>query len=98
MPTTASESVPRLKRLVPRLSGERIAVLGGLTRDRSLWSSVSRLTPGAAGKAVDCGKRGGCRGGAGNVAATLAALAARVEAFGEIGSDKPGGALRNAFR
>ena len=98
MPLTASESVPRLKRLVPRLSGKRIGVLGDLMLDRYLWGTASRLSPEAAVPVVDFAKQSECLGGAGNVAANVAALGARVEAFGAIGSDEPGRALRNALR
>jgi len=98
MPLTASESVPRLKRLVPRLRGKRIAVLGDLMLDRYLWGTASRLSPEAAVPVVDFAEQSECLGGAGNVAANVAALGARVEAFGAIGNDEPGRALRNCLR
>src|SRR5216110_3827026 len=98
MPTTVSESVSRLKRLVPRLRGKRIGVLGDLMLDRYLWGTASRLSPEAAVPVVDFAEQSECLGGAGNVAANLAALGARVEAFGIIGEDEPGRALRSCLR
>jgi D-beta-D-heptose 7-phosphate kinase/D-beta-D-heptose 1-phosphate adenosyltransferase len=98
MPTNLADSVPRLKRLVPRLRGKRIGVLGDLMLDRYLWGTASRLSPEAAVPVVDFVEQSECLGGAGNVAANLAALGARVETFGVIGSGEPGNALRNCLR
>ena len=47
---------------------------------------------------MDFAEQSECLGGAGNVAANLAALGARVEAFGVIGEDEPGRALRACLR
>ena len=103
MPTNLAEFLPRLKRLVPRLRGKRIGVVGDLMLDRYLWGTASRLSPEAAVPIVDFVEQSECLGGAGNVAANLAALAARVEMFGVIGgskdaADEPGTALRNCLR
>src|SRR5215831_8898684 len=92
------ESLPRLKRLLPRLKGRRIGVLGDLMLDRYLWGTASRLSPEAAVPVVDFIEQSECLGGAGNVAANLAALGARVEAFGVIGEDQAGSALRSCLR
>jgi rfaE bifunctional protein kinase chain/domain len=93
-----AESLPRLRRLLPRLKGRRIGVLGDLMLDRYLWGTASRLSPEAAVPVVDFAEQSECLGGAGNVAANLAALGARVEAFGVIGEDEPGRALRACLR
>src|SRR5260370_11640845 len=98
MSTNLAESIPRLKRLIARLRGKRIAVLGYLMLDHYLWGTASRLSPEAAVPVVDFVEQSECLGGAGNVAANLAALGARVEAFGAIGNDEPGHALRNCLR
>jgi D-beta-D-heptose 7-phosphate kinase/D-beta-D-heptose 1-phosphate adenosyltransferase len=92
------DSLPRLKRLLPRLKGRRIGVLGDLMLDRYLWGTASRLSPEAAVPVVDFVEQSECLGGAGNVAANLAALGAKVEAFGVIGEDEPGRALRTCLR
>ena len=98
MSTNIAEAEPRLKRLIPRLRGRRIGVLGDLMLDRYLWGTASRLSPEAAVPVVDFVEQSECLGGAGNVAANIAALGARVEAFGVIGNDEPGRALQNCLR
>jgi rfaE bifunctional protein kinase chain/domain len=103
MTTQITGSIPRLKRLIPRLRGKRIGVLGDLMLDRYLWGTASRLSPEAAVPVVDFVEQSECLGGAGNVAANLAALGARAEAFGVIGDhkggdDEPGRALRACLR
>ena len=88
LPTDLAQSVARLKRLVPRLRGKRIGVVGDLMLDRYLWGTASRLSPEAAVPVVDFVEQSQCLGGAGNVAANLAALGARVEMFGVVGAGK----------
>src|SRR5216684_5581012 len=97
MPTNIADAVPRLKRLIPRLRDKRIGVLGDLMLDRYLWGTASRLSPEAAVPVVDFVEQSECLGGAGNVAANLSALGARVECFGAIGNDEPGAALRKCL-
>src|ERR1700745_406368 len=102
MPSSSTDSlklhVRQLKRLVPRLRGLRLGVVGDLMLDRYLWGTPSRLSPEAAVPVVDFVEQSECLGGAGNVAANLAALGARVECFGAIGNDEPAAALRNCLR
>jgi rfaE bifunctional protein kinase chain/domain len=98
MTTQIMDSVPRLKRLISRLRGKRIGVLGDLMLDRYLWGTASRLSPEAAVPVVDFVEQSECLGGAGNVAANLAALGAKVEAFGVMGNDEAGRALRACLR
>jgi len=98
MSDPVQESLPRLKRLLPKLKSRRIGVLGDLMLDRYLWGTASRLSPEAAVPVVDFAEQSECLGGAGNVAANLAALGARVEAFGLVGEDEPGQALRACLR
>src|ERR1700692_3337843 len=108
MPVNFAESIPRLKRLIPGLRGKRIGVLGDLMLDRYLWGTASRLSPEAAVPIVDFVEQTDCLGGAGNVAANLAALGARVEMFGVIGgagssggndaADEPGAVVRHRLR
>jgi D-beta-D-heptose 7-phosphate kinase/D-beta-D-heptose 1-phosphate adenosyltransferase len=101
MPTNLSEFVPRLKRLVPRLRGKRVGVVGDVMLDRYLWGTASRLSPEAAVPIVDFVEQSECLGGAGNVAANLATLGARAEIFGVMGAakngDEPGEALRDCL-
>jgi D-beta-D-heptose 7-phosphate kinase/D-beta-D-heptose 1-phosphate adenosyltransferase len=98
MPTNISESIPRLKKLIPKLRGKRIGVLGDLMLDRYLWGEAKRLSPEAPVPVVDFVSQSECLGGAGNVAANLAALGARVEMFGAIGADEAGRALQRCLR
>ena len=98
MPTSIVDSVPRLKRLIPRLRGKRMGVLGDLMLDRYLWGTASRLSPEAAVPVVDFVEQSECLGGAGNVAANIAALGAKAEAFGATGNDEPGRALQKCLR
>src|ERR1700719_4731157 len=98
MATNIADAVPRLKRLIPRLRGKHVGVLGDLMLDRYLWGTASRLSPEAAVPVVDFVEQSECLGGAGNVAANIAALGARVETFGVIGNDEPGDAFRDCLR
>lgn len=100
--------VPRLKKLLPRFRKVRVAVLGDLMLDRYLWGTDGRLSPEAPVPVVDYVSQTDCLGGAGNVAANLAALGARVQAFGVVGGrksskgkvvdDETGAMLRACFR
>jgi len=103
MPTNPADSIPRLKRLITRLRGKHIGVLGDLMLDRYLWGTATRLSPEAAVPVVDFVSQSECLGGAGNVAANLAALGAKVEVFGVVGGEKEGAdeagrALRDCLR
>lgn len=98
MATNIADAVPRLKRLIPRLRGKHVGVLGDLMLDRYLWGTASRLSPEAAVPVVDFVEQSECLGGAGNVAANIARLGARVEAFGVTGNDEPGHALQKCLR
>ncbi len=98
MPANIADAVPRLKRWIPRLCGKRIGVLGDLMLDRYLWGTASRLSPEAAVPIVDFAEQSECLGGAGNVAANIVALGARVEAFGVTGNDEAGRALDRCLR
>jgi rfaE bifunctional protein kinase chain/domain len=93
-----AEAFPRLKRLLPRLAGKRIGVLGDLMLDRYLWGTATRLSPEAAVPIVDFTEQNDRLGGAGNAAANLASLGARVESFGVIGEDKSSDAAGRALR
>jgi rfaE bifunctional protein kinase chain/domain len=98
MTTRFAESVPRLKRLIPRLRGKRIGVLGDLMLDSYLSGRATRLSPEAAVPVVDFVQQSECLGGAGNVAANIAALGAKVEAFGVLGSDEAGWTLKQCLK
>ena len=98
MANPIANSAVRLKRLIPRLRGKRIGVLGDIMLDRYLWGTATRLSPEAAVPVVDFVEQSECLGGAGNVAANIAALGAKAEAFGVLGSDEAGRALERCLR
>src|SRR5467141_2865288 len=98
MRTPPQKLARHFKALVHRFPGQRIGVVGDLMLDRYLWGTATRLSPEAAVPVVDFVEQSECLGGAGNVAANLAALGARVAAFGIIGEDESGAALRRCLR
>jgi D-beta-D-heptose 7-phosphate kinase/D-beta-D-heptose 1-phosphate adenosyltransferase len=97
MTTSIAESVPRLKRLLPRLRRKRIGVVGDLMLDRYLWGSSTRISPEAPVPVVDYEGESVCLGGAGNVAANLSAFGAKVKMFGAIGRDEAGRAVQKCL-
>jgi rfaE bifunctional protein kinase chain/domain len=98
MKSPFENSVPRLKRLLPRFRKLRIGVLGDLMLDRYVWGNANRLSPEAAVPVVDYVSEQDCPGGAGNVAANIAALGARVEIFGVVGAQKIAGRGKSASK
>lgn len=95
---TGAISRRRGRQILERMRGRRLAVLGDWMLDRYVWGTANRISPEAAVPVVDFVKQSECLGGAGNVAANLAALGARVEVFGAIGEDEAGDAVRRAMR
>ena len=75
---------------VRAMRGGRMGVLGDFMLDRYVWGTATRLSPEAAVPVVDFVEQSELLGGAGNVAANLAALGATVEAFGVRGADGAG--------
>jgi D-beta-D-heptose 7-phosphate kinase/D-beta-D-heptose 1-phosphate adenosyltransferase len=88
----------RLARHVKAMRHRRLAVVGDLMLDRYMWGTASRLSPEAAVPIVDFVEESTCPGGAGNVAANLAALGAAVSVFGATGADEFAPKLRSALR
>jgi len=95
----ASKTSParNLEKLATRLRGRRIGVVGDLMLDRYVWGSANRLSPEAAVPVVDFVSETSCLGGAGNVAANLAALGASVTPFGVTGADEAARDLRRCL-
>ena len=91
-------SYDRLDKIVRQFRGRRIAVVGDWMLDRYIWGTASRLSPEAAVPVVEYTKQTACLGGAGNVAANLSALGARVTSFGVAGNDEAGSVLRECLR
>jgi D-beta-D-heptose 7-phosphate kinase/D-beta-D-heptose 1-phosphate adenosyltransferase len=88
----------RLARRVKAMRGRRLGVVGDFMLDRYVLGTASRLSPEAAVPVVDFVEERDCLGGAGNVAANLAALGARVTCFGIAGADAAAARLRQRLR
>jgi D-glycero-beta-D-manno-heptose-7-phosphate kinase len=88
----------RTRQIIGRMRGRRLGVLGDWMLDRYVWGTANRISPEAAVPVVDFVKESDCLGGAGNVAANLAALGARVEGFGAAGRDEAGASLLKRMR
>jgi len=86
-----------VRRLIERFRGRRVGVVGDVMLDRYLWGTATRLSPEAAVPVVDYVEQSECLGGAGNVAANLVALGARVALFGVTGEDEAATAVRRCL-
>src|SRR5215470_5636182 len=82
-----------LARLVARFPRARVLVVGDLMLDRFIWGSVDRISPEAPVPVVQVTRESAHPGGAGNVAANLAALGARPSVVGWVGRDAAGHTL-----
>jgi rfaE bifunctional protein kinase chain/domain len=95
--STASEK-RHLHAITRRFGRCRIVVVGDWMVDRYLWGNASRISPEAAVPVVDYVEESDCLGGAGNVAANIAALGASVDAFGVAGDDQAAQSLQSCLR
>lgn len=84
----------QLIQLVENLPASRVVVVGDLMVDRYLYGNAERLSPEAPVPVLHFQKEELRLGGAGSVAADLAALGAKVSAVGLCGADEMGGQLR----
>jgi rfaE bifunctional protein kinase chain/domain len=108
MKIDSGRAIAPLKTLIPKFRKIRIAVIGDLMLDRYLCGSASRLSPEAPVSVVDFESQSDFLGGAGNVAANLAALGVQVQLYGVMGGhtgaakkvsdDQTGAALRACLR
>jgi rfaE bifunctional protein kinase chain/domain len=83
--------------ILKKFPGQRILVLGDVILDWYWWGQASRLSPEAPVPVVRKQRTTLQPGGAGNTAANLAALGARVSLFGVVGADPHAGDLRAAL-
>jgi D-beta-D-heptose 7-phosphate kinase/D-beta-D-heptose 1-phosphate adenosyltransferase len=95
--STPKFDLARLRGLVERFRGRRIAVLGDLMLDRYLWGRVERISPEAPVPVVEIERESFTLGGAGNVAANLATLGAQPVLFSALGDDDVAKTLRDAL-
>ena len=96
MPATAF-ALDQLQAIVDRFAGRRLLVLGDLMLDHYLWGRCERISPEAPVPVVDVQKETSSLGGAGNVAANLAALGAEPLLVGLVGDDARAQQLFDAF-
>ena len=74
-----------------RVRGRSVLVVGDVMLDEWIWGTVSRISPEAPVPVVAVDDHSFTLGGAGNVAANLAALGATVLPFGVVGEDEQRG-------
>jgi D-beta-D-heptose 7-phosphate kinase/D-beta-D-heptose 1-phosphate adenosyltransferase len=84
----------RLIELVERLPRARVVLVGDLMLDRYLYGNAERLSPEAPVPVLHYQRQELRLGGAGGVAAMLAALGAEVRVVGVVGADEDGRAVR----
>ena len=84
----------RLIELVERLPRARVVLVGDLMLDRYLFGNAERLSPEAPVPVLHFQREELRLGGAGGVAAMLAALGADVRVVGVVGRDEAGGDVR----
>lgn len=84
----------RLIELVEGLSRSRVGLLGDLMMDRYLYGNAERLSPEAPVPVLHYQREELRLGGAGGVAADLAALGATVRVIGVVGDDESGKLVR----
>ena len=88
----------RARRLLTRMRGRRVLVLGDVMLDEFLWGKVARISPEAPVPVVEVQRESYHLGGAGNVACNLRALGGEVVVAGVIGRDPAAERLRAALR
>src|SRR5262249_35096216 len=93
----AAFALDHLHGLVDRFAGRRLLVLGDLMLDHYLWGRCERISPEAPVPVVEVQRETSSRGGAGNVAANLVALAAQPVLVGLVGEDERSQRLFEAF-
>lgn len=84
----------RLIELIENLPPSRVLLLGDFMMDRYVYGNAERLSPEAPVPVLHYQDEDWRLGGAGSVAANLAALGARVSVVGAVGSDDIAGRLR----
>src|ERR1700712_3429254 len=84
----------RLIELIERLPRSRVVLVGDFMMDRYLYGNAERLSPEAPVPVLHYQKEEVRLGGAGGVAADLAALGAEVRVVGVVGADDTGRLVR----
>src|SRR3954468_6387240 len=84
--------------LVERMPRSRVVLVGDLMLDRYLYGNAERLSPEAPVPVLHYQREELRLGGAGGVAAMLAALGADVRLVGAVGADDAGRQVRHYLR
>lgn len=90
-------SPERVRAILTAVEGVRAVVVGDLMLDRYISGTVDRISPEAPVPVVRVEEESSAVGGAGNVAANVAALGATCTAVGVVGKDPAGGLMRQAL-
>ena len=83
--------------IVQHLAGRRVVVVGDFMTDRYLYGNADRLSPEAPVPVLHFQREETRLGGAGHVAADLAALGVHVKVVGAVGDDAAGRELRHSL-
>lgn len=88
----------RLREILDRFGGVRVAIFGDLMLDRYMWGDVNRISPEAPVPVVEVARESSSFGGAANVADNVTSLGASSSVVGVIGDDAPGRELLDLLR
>ena len=88
----------RLRELLARAAGKRIAVAGDLMLDEFVWGKVGRISPEAPVPVVEVTGESFYPGGAANVARNLREFSDGVSVIGTVGTDSSGRQLLDLLR
>src|SRR3972149_3569929 len=91
-------SKEKLQRIVSRMGGHRIMVLGDVMLDEYIWGNVSRISPEAPVPVVQVEKQEFKLGGAANVAFNLKVLGDQPILIGVCGRDAASAKLKRLLR
>lgn len=87
----------KLQQIVDAMRGKRALVVGDVMLDRYVFGKVERISPEAPIPILHAGEENQRPGGAGNVAANIAALGLKVDLVGVVGRDADAAALQAAL-
>ncbi|MFC1554047.1 D-glycero-beta-D-manno-heptose-7-phosphate kinase [candidate division KSB1 bacterium] len=82
--------IRKIKQLLNKSKGKKIAVFGDVMLDRYMWGKVSRISPEAPVPVVEVFKENNQLGGAANVANNIRSLGGTPFLFGIVGGDAAG--------
>jgi rfaE bifunctional protein kinase chain/domain len=94
---SAAAAAEEARRILARLKGRRILVVGDVMLDEFVWGRVSRISPEAPVPVVEVTRETQSVGGAGNVANNVQALGGQALLVGYVGDDQAGDEVRQAL-